>query len=68
MKHHRITEAQRIPLAVFAEEANYHDVTEMLPLVDAMPSIGGKGAGPENGQRFPRRFGGSIILRLIIMN
>jgi len=48
--HHLITEAQGIPLAVHVTEANRHDVTEMLPLVDAIPSIGGKRGRPRKRQ------------------
>ena len=35
-----------IPLAVHVTEANRRDVTEMLPLVDAIASIGGKRGRP----------------------
>lgn len=33
-KHHIITEAQGIPLAVHVTEANRHDVTQLLLLLD----------------------------------
>jgi transposase len=46
-KHHVINEAQGIPLAVHVTEANRHDVTELLPLVDAIPAIGGKRGRPQ---------------------
>jgi len=46
-KHHVITEAQGIPLAVHVTEANRHDVTELLPLVDAIPAISGKRGRPQ---------------------
>jgi transposase len=45
-KHHLITEAQGIPLAFHVTEANRHDVTAMLPLVDAIPAISGKRGRP----------------------
>jgi transposase len=38
-KHHIITEAQGIPLAIRITEANPHDVTQLLPLVDGIPPI-----------------------------
>jgi transposase len=41
-KHHIITEAQGIPLAVRVTEANRHDVTQLLALVEAIPPIRGK--------------------------
>ena len=41
-KDHLITEGNGIPLAAQATAANRHDVTELLPLVDAIPPIGGK--------------------------
>lgn len=46
-KHHIITEAQGIPLAVQVTEANRHDVTALLPLVEAIPPIGGKRGRPQ---------------------
>jgi transposase len=46
-KHHLITDAQGIPLAVHVTEANRHDVTAMLPLVEAIPPIGGKPGRPQ---------------------
>lgn len=45
-KHHLIVEAQGIPLAIYVTEANRHDVTALLPLVDAIPAIGGKRGRP----------------------
>ena len=45
-KHHLISEAQGIPLAVHVTAANRNDVTELLPLVDAIPDIGGKQGRP----------------------
>ncbi len=40
-KHHLITEAQGIPLAVILTGANRNDVTQLLPLVAAIPPIRG---------------------------
>ena len=39
-------EAQGIPLAVCVTEANRHDVTQLLPLLDSIPSIRGKRGRP----------------------
>ncbi|QCP54114.1 IS5 family transposase [Trinickia violacea] len=45
-KHHLITEAQGIPLAVILTGANRNDVTQLQALVDAIPPIGGKRGRP----------------------
>jgi hypothetical protein len=45
-KHHIITEAQGIPLAVILTDANRHDVAQLHALVDAIPPIGGKRGRP----------------------
>ncbi|WP_223963133.1 IS5 family transposase [Paraburkholderia sabiae] len=45
-KHHLITEAQGIPLAVILTGANRHDVTQLHALVDAIPPIAGKRGRP----------------------
>ena len=50
-KHHVITDAQGIPLNVILTGANDHDVTQLLPLVDGIPSIAGK---PGRAQRKPK--------------
>jgi hypothetical protein len=47
-KHHLITEAQEIPLAVLLTGANIHDVTQLLPLVEAIPPIRGKRGRPRS--------------------
>ncbi len=41
-KHHLITDAQGIPLAAILTGANRHDVTQLLPLVEAIPPIRGQ--------------------------
>lgn len=46
-KHHIITEAQGIPLVVLVTEANRHDVTQLLPLVQAIPPMRGKRGRPQ---------------------
>jgi transposase len=46
-KHHVLTDAQGIPLAVHVTDANAADVTEMLPLADDIPDLcGGDGDKP----------------------
>ena len=46
-KHHLITDANGIPLAHKLTGANRHDVTQALPLVNAIPAIGGKPGRPK---------------------
>jgi len=41
-----ITEAGGIPLAAILTGANAHDVTQLLPLVDAIPAVKGKVGRP----------------------
>lgn len=45
-KHHLITDANGIPLAVKVTGANRHDVTQLLPLVESIPPIAGKVGHP----------------------
>lgn len=45
-KHHLVTEAQGIPLALILTGANRHDVTQLLPLIEAIPPIRGKRGRP----------------------
>lgn len=45
-KHHLITDAQGIPLAVILTGANRNDVTQLIPLVEAIPPIRGKVGRP----------------------
>jgi len=45
-KHHIITDARGTPLAVKLTGANRHDVTQLLPLVEAIPPIAGKCGRP----------------------
>jgi transposase len=54
-KHHVLTDAQGIPLAMTLTGANRHDVTQLLPLVDAVPAVRGKRGHP---RRRPRRVQG----------
>ena len=43
-KHHVLTDAQGIPLAVTVTGANAADVTQLLPLVDRIPDLSGEAA------------------------
>jgi len=45
-KHHLLIDSQGIPLSVILTKANRHDVTQLLPLVQAIPPIGGKRGAP----------------------
>jgi transposase len=45
-KHHLITDAHGIPLAITITAANRNDITQLLPLVDAIPPIAGKRGRP----------------------
>jgi transposase len=50
-----LTDAHGIPLAAKATAANEHDVTQLLPLVIAVPPVGGKPGPP---RRLPERVQG----------
>lgn len=54
-KHQVLTDARGIPLATALEGANRHDVTPLLPLVDAGPPGRGKRGRP---RRRPKRWQG----------
>ena len=45
-QHHLITEAQGIPLAALLTGAHAHDVTQLVPLVEAIPPVRGKQGRP----------------------
>jgi transposase len=45
-KHHLVVDAGGVPLAAILTPANRHDVTQLLPLVEAIPPIGGKVGAP----------------------
>lgn len=47
-KHHVIVDRQGIPLAVSLTGGNRHDVTQLIPLLDAIPHIGGLRGRPRN--------------------
>ena len=44
--HHLIVEAHSIPLAVTLTGGNRHDITQLLPLLDAVPPIRGRRGRP----------------------
>jgi transposase len=54
-KHHALTDAHGVPLAMTLTGANRHDVTQLLPMVDAVPAVRGKRGRP---RRRPRRLQG----------
>lgn len=45
-KHHIVTDANGIPLAATLTGANRHDVTQLIPLVDAIPTVKGRPGRP----------------------
>lgn len=45
-KHHIIVDADGVPLAMILTGANRHDMTQILPLVEAIPSVKGKRGRP----------------------
>ena len=45
-KHHLVTDANGIPLATTLTGANRHDVTQLVPLIDAIPPVQGKRGRP----------------------
>ena len=45
-KHHLIVEAHGIPAAAITTGGNRNDVTQLIPLVRAVPPIRGKGGQP----------------------
>lgn len=51
-KHHVITDATGIPLAVTLAGGNRHDVTQLIPLLDALPIIGGRRGRPWRRPRY----------------
>jgi transposase len=45
-KHHLLTDAGGVPLVCTLTGANRHDVTQLLPMVEAIPPIAGKVGAP----------------------
>jgi transposase len=50
-KHHVLTDATGIPLAVLLTGGNRHDVTQLKPLLDAVPPIRGRVGRPRRKPR-----------------
>jgi transposase len=48
VKHHVIVDGHGIPLALILTAANRHDVTQLLPLIEAIPQIRGKVGKPRH--------------------
>ena len=48
-KHHLLVDATGIPLAWTVTGGNRHDVTQLIPLVDAVPPVRGTSAGRGDG-------------------
>src|SRR5574340_370412 len=46
-KHHLLTDAQGVPLSLILTGANCHDVTQLMPLVEAIPPIAGLRGAPK---------------------
>lgn len=46
-KHHLLTDAQGVPLTAILTAANANDITQLIPLVDAIPPVGGKVGRPK---------------------
>ncbi|WP_398860995.1 IS5 family transposase [Streptomyces noursei] len=47
-KHHVVTDAQGIPLAVSLTGGNRNDVTQLLPLLDKIPAVAGVVSAPRH--------------------
>ena len=45
-KHHLLVDAGGIPLAWTVTSGNHNDVTQLIPLLDAVPAVGGKVGRP----------------------
>jgi Transposase DDE domain len=52
-KHHLLVDATGIPLAWRLTGGNRHDVTQLIPLVDAVPAVRGSCANAGSGPRSP---------------
>jgi len=46
-KHHLAVDANGTPLAGIVTAANVNDITQLLPLIDAIPPIRGKAGAPQ---------------------
>ena len=54
-KYHLVVDRNGIPLAVRLSAANAHDATQLLPLVDAIPSIIGPRGRPGRPKKRPAK-------------
>lgn len=50
-KHHLLTDASGIPLAISLTDGNRNDVTQLLPLVDRVGPVRGKPGRPRLASR-----------------
>jgi transposase len=50
-KHHLLVDATGVPLAVSLSGGNRNDITQLIPLVDAVPPIAGRPGGPRRRPR-----------------
>lgn len=57
-KHHVLTDAQGIPLAVSLTGGNRNDVTQLLPLLDKVPAVAGVVGRP---RRRPDRSSQTVV-------
>jgi transposase len=62
-KHHVLTDAQGVPLAIHATAANVNEVTQLVPLVDAVPPVGTSSVTRSNGWSVCIRTGGTTPSR-----
>ena len=46
-KHHLAVDGRGVPLALILTQANRHDVTQMLPLIHAIPAVRGRHGAPK---------------------
>jgi len=54
-KHHVLVDGKGVPIALRITGANRHDVTQIVPLVEAVPAVGGRRGRP---RRRPKRLFG----------
>jgi hypothetical protein len=59
-KHHLITDAHRFPLAVTLTGGHRHDVTQLIPLVEAIPPARGRNGAELRERRRPRSAGARL--------
>jgi IS5 family transposase len=57
-KYHLVVDRTGIPLAVQLSSANAHDSTQLLPLIDAIPSIIGPRGKPGRPRKRPAKLHG----------